>query len=249
MNIDFPTPAQVPALKQLYQIAFGDTDAQTQLFFSTAFSPRRCRCLTQSGSVAAALYWFDCRDEQGKIAYLYAVATDPAFRGQGLCRRLMEDTHSLLAEQGYRAAILVPGSESLFSFYATMGYQSLNCMDTLCFTAGDPVPITALSPEAYAEKRRHYLPQGGVIQEEENLTYLSGMARFLAGEDFLLACGLDGSDLIGLELLGQAQNAPGVLAALGVKEGRFRIPGTSPFAMFKMLNSTPPPAYFGLALD
>ena len=113
----------------------------------------------------------------------------------------------------------------------------------------DPRSLGCLTSGPRGTGRRCYLPQGGVVQEEENLSYLSGMARFFAGEDFLLAWGQDGSDLIGLELLGQVQSAPGILAALGAKEGRFRTPGTNPFAMFKMLNATPPPAYFGLALD
>lgn len=249
MNIDFPTPQQLPQLKQLYQNAFGDSDAQVHLFFSTAYAPERCRCITVSGRLAAAHYWLDCEDTQGKIAYLYAVATDPAFRNQGLCHKLMEDTHRLLASQGYRATVLVPGSASLFSLYASMGYKNLNCIETVTCDAGIPIDLTPLSVKEYTAARRQYLPQGGIIQEKENLSYLSGMAQFYGGESFVLAGYLSGSEFVGLELLGHAENAPGIIAALGAATGHFRVPGNGPFAMYKMLVEDTPPRYFGLALD
>ena len=249
MNIDFPTPQQLPRLKELYQTAFGDTDEQVDLFFSTAYAPGRCRCITVNGQLAAAHYWLSCEDEQGKIAYLYAVATDPAFRNRGLCHKLTEDTHRLLAAQGYRAAILVPGSASLFCFYASMGYETLNCMDTITCAAADPIGLTPLSAEEYTAARRRHLPPGGVIQEKENLSYLSGMAQFYGGKNFVLAGYLNGAEFIGLELLGQTENASGIVSALGAATGRFRIPGSAPFAMYRMLTESAPPRYFGLALD
>ena len=118
MTIDAPKTSHIPALKQLWQEAFGDDDAFLESFFSVAFSPNHCRCLFLSGQVAAALYWFDCSWKEEKVAYIYAVATDKAFRGRGLCSALMKDTHKHLFSQGYRGAALVPGNQGLFQLYA-----------------------------------------------------------------------------------------------------------------------------------
>ena len=57
--------------------------------------------------------------------------------------------------------------------------------------------------------------------------------------------------LVGLELLGNAAEAPGILMALGLAYGRFRIPGgDEPFAMFLPLKEgASAPGYFGFAFD
>ena len=75
MTIDLPKPGQIPQLRQLWQEAFGDSDAFLDSFFSLSFAPERCRCVTEENHVTAALYWFDCSCHGGKMAYLYAVAT------------------------------------------------------------------------------------------------------------------------------------------------------------------------------
>ena len=92
MNIDKPNPTQIPALRNLWKEAFGDTDAFLDTFFSTAFSEERCRLVTIEVDVAAALYWFDCLYMDQSAAYSYAVATATAYRGQGICHKLMADT-------------------------------------------------------------------------------------------------------------------------------------------------------------
>ena len=130
MNIDYPTRARIPALRSLWTQAFGDDDAFLDLFFSTAYGETRCRCITLQGQIAAALYWFDCAAEGETFAYLYAVATDPAFRGKGLCRALMEDTHHLLKDQGYAGTVLVPGEPGLFDMYEKMSYTVLSGMNS-----------------------------------------------------------------------------------------------------------------------
>ena len=94
MKADYPTREQTEGLCKLWQEAFGDNDAFLDAFWSTAFSSDRCRCITVDGEVAAALYWFDCRCENKPMAYLYAVATARSHRGKGLCKALMESTHT-----------------------------------------------------------------------------------------------------------------------------------------------------------
>ena len=101
MTIDCPTPDQIPALRRLWQQAFGDTDRFLDGFFQTGFAPERCRCLWEADNLAAALYWFDTEYGVNRFAYLCAVATDSAYRGQGFCHRLMADTHAHLARLGY----------------------------------------------------------------------------------------------------------------------------------------------------
>ena len=252
MDFDFPAPHQVPQLRSLWRQAFGDGEEFLDAFFSLCFSPKRSRCVLRDGEVVSALYWFDftCRDQ--KMAYLYAIATREDCRHQGLCRALLEDTRKVLEEQGYSAALLCPENESLAQMYAGQGYLPVCKIAEVTRSAGEhPVSLRRVSPEEYALLRSRFLPEGGAQPEESFFMLLARDAELFAGEDFLLAARKQGDTLFAVELLGNREAAPGILAALSCREGTFRMPGsTRDFAMFLPLTpGTQAPAYFGLALD
>lgn len=252
MVIDHPTPEQTRQLLALWKDAFGDHEGFWELFLDSGFSPERCRCVTENGQVAAGLCWFDCGWSEETLAYLYAVVTHPDFRGRGLCRALMEDTHALLKGMDYGGVLLVPETESLRKMYEKLGYQNRTGVSEFPCAAGtEAVPIRAICGEEYARLRREYLPEGGVVQEGANLDFLSRQAQLFAGHDFLLAAYSEDGVLHGMELLGNAEAAPGILHALGFSRGVFRAPGShKAFAMFHPLtNHVDLPVYFGLAFD
>ena len=238
-------------LRSLWQLAFGDSEEFIGSFFDTAYAPERCRVIARSDRVAAALYWLDAEHAGQKFAYIYAVATHPDFRNQGLCRQLMEETHAVLTGQGYSGALLMPAEEGLRQMYGKMGYRECCNVSEFSCKAGAPVPARSVEKDEYARLRRDFLPDGGVIQEGENLDYLATYANFYAGSDFLLAAAPQNGRLHGIELLGNRKAAPGILAALGYGEGTFRTPGEDiPFAMFRPLKeNVKSPRYFGLAFD
>lgn len=253
MKIDAPCNSQQPSLRNLWQEAFGDTNEFLDNFYKTAFSPNRCRCITIDGQIAAALYWFDCLHRSAPVAYLYAIATAKAFRGQGLCHRLMEDTHRHLATLCYEGAILLPGSTELFKLYESMGYQTCSYIHEFrCSSGPETVLLQPIHITEYAKLRRQLLPEGGVLQENENLLFLQTQAKVYKGPDCLLAVRHETDTFDCLELLGDVSTAPGMLRALGYTEGKFRTPGAGmPFAMYLPLDEStlPPPTYFGLAFD
>lgn len=239
----------ITELKRLWKQAFGDPDTFIDLFFRHGYSPERCAYLSSEGRVTAALYWFDCSLAEKKWAYLYAIATDEAYRNQGLCRRLMTQTHEHLRRSGYAGTILVPGSKELFSFYEKLGYRTCcHVAETVC-AAGVPAQLRSVEQAEYAALRKALLPEGGVVQEGETLDFLSSYSRFYAGDGFVLAASMDGKTAIVHELLGCA-DGPGITAALGAEAARIRSPGSGrPFAMYYPLTDAPAPSYFGLALD
>ena len=251
MTISEPRDYQIPQLRRLWTAAFGDGDDFLDLFFSTAYAPDRCRCVSEAGEIQSVLYWFDCALEGSKLAYIYAVATDPACRGRGLCRALMEDTLTLLRIQGYSGAVLLPQEEWLISMYAAMGFLPCTTVTEKWFPAGAAIPIRKIDYCEYAALRRDYLPAGGVIQECENLTFLATMADFYAGENFIAAAAMDGTELWCPEFLGNDTMVPGLIRTLGFSAGRARMPGSDrPFAMFcPLTKDCPTPGYFGLVFD
>ncbi len=252
MNIEYPVPADVPRLRSLWKDAFGDTDGFLDCFFTAAFSVDRCRCATVQGNLAATLYWFDCSVEKKKMAYLYAVATGNAWRRQGICRALMADTHRLLGMRGYEGVLLVPGDEGVQKMYESMGYRVCTRRRYRQVLAGQrPAEVRPVDAAEYGRLRRAYLPARGVIQEGENLSFLSVQCSLYAGRNCLLAGVRDGDSLNCVEILGQAEEFPGILKTLNCSRGRYpEAGGEKAFAMFYPLaENAAAPAYFGLAFD
>ena len=88
------------------------------------------------------------------------------------------------------------------------------------------------------------------MQEGATLRFLHTYARFYQGQDFLLCAALENGKLMGYELLGNTDAAPGILAALGAKKGIFRTRGDAPFGMYlRLTEDTALPGYFAFALD
>lgn len=251
MNIKSPDIKDIPSLRTLWKEAFSDTDEFLDVFFSTAFSQNRSFCIEENGEITAALYTFDCLYNGGKIAYIYAVATLKGHRGKGLCKKLMEYTHTMLKRAGYKGAILVPSSSSLFDFYAKIGYKTCCYLSTKDFSAGEfSEPVTQISAEEFSALRRKFLKKGGVIQEDENLTLLSTYADFYKGEDFLFAASIEEDSLICHEYLGNTEKAAGILKPLGCKNGKLRTAGMeTPFAMYLPFEGNDYPTYLGFAFD
>lgn len=252
MNIISPSEAQIPALRQLWKDAFGDEDDFLDVFYDYAFAPERCRCVMEGEKTAAALYWFDCECEGAGLAYLYGVATAPDCRGRGLCRELMADTARYLEAEGYQGIVLVPQKPGLIEMYAGMGYTPCSGVTEFHVMAGEEaLPLRKCGPTQFARRRRALLPPGGVIQEDISTLFLALQARLYTGEGWTAAAAEVDGMLWCCEFLGDPALAPGLVRALGYREGSFRVPGSErPFAMFRPLSvDCPVPRYFGLAFD
>ncbi len=248
MKIDYPAQNQLPELKELWKLCFSDTDEFIDGFFATGFSWEKCRLMTDGGHVVAALYWLDGEHRGQKLAYLYAVATHPGYRGRGLCRKLMADTHELLRIQGYAAALLLPGEPGLREMYRKLGYQDCCGLAGFSCEAGEPIPVTEITWQEYEALRPGFLPENGAVQE--GVSFLSTYAKFYRGENFLLAAVQNEETFFGTELLGDREAAPGILGALGYQTGAFRTPGGKPGVMALPLDpSAELPGYLGLTFD
>jgi len=164
MNFEHPKENHIPQLVKMWKESFGEYDGFWELFLETAFLPDHCRCITENGQAIAGLYWFDCSCGSDRIAYVYAVVTDPRQRGKGLCRKLMEDVHALLKEKGYASVMLVPADEGLREMYRKMGYEDCTTVSQVSCTAGDmAVELRTIGTEEFSQLRRDLLPENSVL--------------------------------------------------------------------------------------
>ena len=252
MEIRAPFDNEKSALMMLFKEAFEEDDSFLNLFFDVAYSNERARILLVDGKIASMLYWFDCEFSGMKIAYLYAIATDKSFRGKGLCNALMKDTHEHLLKNGYACAILKPASASLFDFYGKIGYRkgtSLCQFNVKKATQG--CEFSKIDAFEYSTLRKSYLPKKSVLQEGKSLEFLSKLACFIKGDDFIMAYSVYDKRLIANEILGNTAMAERILYSLGVDFGTFRCKGDDmPFTMvYPLLDDFDLPDYFAFAFD
>lgn len=153
---------------RLWEQVFGDP-ASLVLEFLDIFSaqPDFCRVAEADGRIVAAAYCLDGPElilpNQPPISgtYLYAVATDPAWRKLGLAAKLCRDLRDLAFHRGIRYVFTKPAEESLYHWYEEKigAVPALPC-GKLRFTA--PVdtaslPVAQFTPTEYAELREALL--------------------------------------------------------------------------------------------
>ena len=242
----------IKALRSLWGQAFGDTEEFMDGFFRAGFCEDRCRFIEREGKLATALYWFDCLWENKKVAYIYGVATDKAFRGQGLCRRLMEDTHKHLQAAGYVGAALVPAGAGLGEMYGKMGYRGFCPMESKTVSAGDaPADVRRILPEEYAQLRVQRLPAGSIQQGQDTLAFYATYGEFYRCGHGIFCAARENETLYIQEFLGNPESLPGIVAALDCSSAQVRLSGGDKnFAMYRSFtNEEELPAYLGLTLD
>ena len=252
MRCDYPTAAQIPGLRRLWQEAFGDTDLFLDAFFRVAFSADRCRCIAQDREVLAALYWFEVSCGDQRYAYLYAVATAKAHRGRGLFTALLEDTKKVLQEAGFHGILLVPESPALARMYEKFGFSASTYVREFSAKAVDlAVDLREIGPGEFARLRRGYLPADGVLQEGADLDLLATQCNFWAGKGWIAVGQIYDGKLACQEFLGDEGAILGLLRALDVPCGHFRTAGAErPFGYLLPLRADcKGPSYFALALD
>ena len=117
----------IPALSRLWKQAFGDTDEEITRFFREAY-PHASGFAARDGETLVGMCFalpqqLSCGDTVLSAAYLYAVATDEDYRGQGLCRALLAFAEKELKKRGTEAVLLVPADEGLAAMYERLGYR------------------------------------------------------------------------------------------------------------------------------
>lgn len=168
-------------LQELWKCCFGDGYEVSGAFFD-AFPPEtHTRVISIESRVAAMVSWMPvtvCSDSaELPGAYIYAVATDPQYRGRGLCTALMRETEEIAFSQGAEFAALWPASASLFGFYGAMGYAPAFGAKTLrALPTGDALMLTELSPEEYRHLREAYVPKPFCRWDDAAFSYLAGTA-------------------------------------------------------------------------
>ena len=225
MRIRKPIPEDLERLSALWQEGFGDTAEDVEAFYATAFCCEKA-LLAEEQNPVACIYWMDAQIGGQKVAYLYALAVEKTCRSRGVGKALLQKTVQALKGEGYKAAILVPGEESLYSYYEKAGFVSFGKTQKSVIEKEAPgLPACKLSAEAYLALRQK--ANLAVQWGEEAVSYLGSFCDFYAGEDWLLALGREGVQ----EFTGNPEILPHILYTLNIDKTSCLLPGKNPCAV------------------
>lgn len=268
--------ADVPGLKQLWKLAFGDEDAYIEHFFTRYYTPERMLVLEEEGAVLAMTAWFDMplvskNGARIPAAYLYAVATHPDCRGRGLAGRLLDFAGQWLAERDFACLTTVPARPDLHVFFARNGFEegfALSRREYNVPSVGAEVDLVPADGQEYGRLREGWLagtahvacaPEG--LAYQQGVCQLSGGGLYRVGEKGCACVEVSGQAVFIKELL--ANCVPEAVAAIAARHPakcyEVRTPWESEgaswnFAMLRPLGPIPEwdgtgLAYLGLAFD
>jgi len=283
-------PGDESALQHLWQVAFGDTPEAIATFHRELYRPGDALIWAEGDTIASAIYlldagimpWSESAGDLGRpplrASYSYALATLPAYRGQGLGTLLTKAAISRSVELGFDCNLICPAEETLFAYYIRLGYSGilpiaegeLSCsvMEDFSFRTN----IMSTNIAAYPLLRTRHLPALAVTYPESFFQYLAqglassggGLYRLeLENQTGCAAVERRGDSLFVREILPAAlaeRGTQALMAHLGAKSAIFRtVPDDTlpllrcrPFVLVAPadeLSSTKIDGYFPFVLD
>lgn len=263
------TAADLPALNQLWQMAFGDPPELIGAFYNR-FPPETAAWVVETaGQAVTAAHLLDGRlhTAGGSVipcAYVYAVSTDPAQQGHGYASALMRH---FAADADVSASVLytLPAEASLYAWYrSVMGTTQTARGEWLHIaqqTEAEPLPVvTQVSAPEYAALREqalrgrtHVELSAALLAFQADLCNMCGGALVRIGS----GCGTverDEDRLRIKELLGTNVHSAiqALLTAFHAREAHLCVPqpgGAQVLAAYRPFSCADPDVLWGLYLD
>ncbi|MFT8888109.1 MAG: GNAT family N-acetyltransferase [Ethanoligenens sp.] len=126
--IEIASATDSHAVQRIWKTCFGDTDTYIRFFVKTHLSAGRCLVSKEGGRAVSMLFLLPSLcvygGEERVVQYVYAAATLPQFRRQGLMEGLLTRAHEIAAEQKMLFTCLKPATEALYRYYGKLGYRT-----------------------------------------------------------------------------------------------------------------------------
>lgn len=255
----------LPWLKSLWYDAFGDEPGLVNAFFELLPSMGTGIVAEFYGELFGAAYVLNAElyipnEPPKKLAYIYGVAVDKQFQGQGIGTQLVRSCIRHARDQGADICCTLPAEPSLYDWYAkscslvTASYCTLDEV----FPSARDIEIQELYADEYSYRRIDLLAGRPYVslyydwlrfQEVIFKTYGGGFYAYRGG----IACGyLDGDTLLIKEALNDAPEfIPALCRKLGAKKALVRRASSAgqPYITACENDAYPADAVWNLSLD
>ena len=108
---------------ELWQESFGDSPEYINFFLKNC--PSVCIGTISDEHLVSMLFLLDGKINNYNVKYIYAACTDKEYRGRGLMKNQIGFAAEYCNENNSDGLFLVPAEESLYRYYAEMGFLSL----------------------------------------------------------------------------------------------------------------------------
>ncbi|MFV0412295.1 MAG: GNAT family N-acetyltransferase [Oscillospiraceae bacterium] len=115
-------PQDTPALRALWQQVFGDEESFISQSLLSFAGPGQVYVAKQQEKLVAQLLAVPCNMGGQSGVYLYALATAPSARGQGVMGGLMAYAEEEERQKGAVFSALIPAGAALYAYYEKRGY-------------------------------------------------------------------------------------------------------------------------------
>lgn len=137
----------VPQIKKLWQQAFGDSEDATDFYFDSRYEEESLLIDIKDGQLRGMISMLPIQLIMGgqhyEARYFFAIATDAAYKRQGISSELIKRAKELTLEKGGIAAVLVPANVELFNFYGKRGFETAFYYDSFNVSSNDLPPCPA----------------------------------------------------------------------------------------------------------
>lgn len=123
-NVTHATEQDEAQIINLWHSCFGDDETYIRFYLENRFDDENMLCIRDKGKIVSmasflktSLKW-PGKDEETEALYVYAVATDPAYRGRGYASDIIKHA----SEKWRKPLILQHASETLQTFYEKLGF-------------------------------------------------------------------------------------------------------------------------------
>lgn len=166
IEVKYPEPHNVYAMKRMWQVCFGDTDEYINFVFEKCFKKENALVAFYDLKPVGMLFMLPVKlktkDKEFHGYYLYAVCTKPEYRNKGIMRQLELGAEFVAKTLNLDFLCLVPATTPLFSMYEKLGYKStfyLGHKNLMIFPDNhiDGIDVRNCSKEDFLSIRRCYL--------------------------------------------------------------------------------------------
>lgn len=126
--IRFADEKDIPGLKEIWHISFGDSKEYIDMFMEHQFKGALTVVYEEDSKILSMFFLFRCdfsiNEKTHPSFYLYAAATLPQYRGKGIMGKMLEFSKSYAAEKDFDFIILSPAEKSLYDYYGRFGFKA-----------------------------------------------------------------------------------------------------------------------------
>ena len=173
----------------LWHESFGDNRGYIEFFLDNC-EEKLCLGYIGKNGLASMLFLLNGSVNGCSCKYIYAACTSKRFRGQGLMGGLIEYSKKICSDNNFDFIFLVPGEESLYSYYSRFGFIPKMMRSELELKGGSGTfePKKTTDIRFAAEKRLKLLPADRFAFDLKTTEYTVAEFLHTGGEIYFADC-------------------------------------------------------------